>query len=142
MSKKTLKALAKQMSGIDIAMFSTHTTGGQTATRPMSNNGEVEYDGTSYYFSWENSRIVKDIKKDNKVSLAFQTKKGLYVTVQGTAKLTDDKAKMGEHWTPDLEQWFKDGVDTPGVVMIEVNAKRIHYWDTESKEYSEGEIDL
>jgi general stress protein 26 len=141
MSKKSLKTLAAQMSGIDIAMFSTHTTGGHTATRPMSNNGQVEYNGTSFYFSWEKSRVVRDIKRDNKVSLAFQTKKGLYVTVQGTAKLTDDKAKMLEHWTPDLERWFKDGVDTPGLVMIQVKARRIHYWDT-GDDYSEGEIDL
>jgi general stress protein 26 len=141
MSKKSLKALAKQMAGIDVAMLSTHTTGGMTATRPMSNNGEVEYDGTSYYFSWQKSRVVKDIERDNKVSLAFQNKKGLYVTVQGTAKLTDDKERMREHWTPDLDRWFQDGVDTPGVVMIEVNAKRLNYWDT-GDEYSEGEIEL
>jgi general stress protein 26 len=141
MAKKTLKALAKQMAGIDVTMFTTQTTGGQTATRPMSNNGEVEYDGTSYYFTWEKSRIAKDIERDNKVALAFQDKKGLYVSVQGTAKLTDDKAKMQERWRPELEQWFKDGVDTPGIVMIEVNAKRINYWDT-GKDYSDGEIEL
>ena len=34
--------------------------------------------------------------------------------------------------------WFKDGIDTPGLVLIEVAAKRIHYWDG----MDEGEVKL
>ena len=29
----------------------------------------------------------------------------------------------------DLDVWFEDGIDTPGLVMIHVRAERIHYWD-------------
>ena len=141
MSDQKLKTLAKKMSGIDIAMFSTYSTYGRLDIRPMSNNGEVEYDGTSYYFAFEDSSVVKDIKRDEHVGLAFQTKNGLYVAVDGRAKLIQDKAIMAERWTPSLEQWFKDGVDTPGVTMIEVAARRIRYWDTGSPEYDEGTID-
>ncbi len=141
MSDQKLKTLAQKMSGIDVTMFSTYSTYGKLAIRPMSNNGEVEYDGTSYYFAFENSSVVKDIKRDEQVGLAFQSKKGLYVAVDGKAKLTQDKVKMAEHWTPSLEQWFKDGVETPGVTLIEVAAKRIRYWDTGSAEYDEGTIE-
>jgi hypothetical protein len=31
------------------------------ATRQMSNNGEVEYDGDSFYFSWDSAGPVNDI---------------------------------------------------------------------------------
>ena len=31
-------------------MLNTHTDGGQIATRPMSNNRDVEYDGDSWFF--------------------------------------------------------------------------------------------
>ncbi|THF67933.1 pyridoxamine 5'-phosphate oxidase [Deinococcus sp. Arct2-2] len=142
MPSKTLKTLAQQMAGINIAMFNTRTEGGHTAARPMSNNGEVEYDGTSYYFSFDQSRTVADIRRDAQVSLGFQSGKGLYVTVQGQASLTDDKAQMKDHWTPALDPWFKDGVDTPGIVMIQVKAERVHYWDTEGGKQEQGEIKL
>ena len=142
MSKKTLKALAKRMAGIDVAMLSTQTAGGHIATRPMSNNGEVEFDGTAYFFTWKKSRAARDISRDNKVSLGYQSKQGLYVTVQGTAKLEDDRERMAEHWTPDLDRWFEEGVDTPGVVIIEVDAKRVHYWGTEKGSFDDGEIEL
>jgi general stress protein 26 len=55
---KTLGEISKRMAGIDIAILSTHTKGGQIANRPMSNNGDVEYDGTSYYFTYEQARTV------------------------------------------------------------------------------------
>ncbi|GGR07923.1 pyridoxamine 5'-phosphate oxidase family protein [Deinococcus ruber] len=138
MSTRTLSELSKKMQKIDIAMLSTHTDHGNIGGRPMSNNGEVEYDGTSYYFTWDESRTVKDIEKDNKVSLAFQGEKAFLVAVEGKAKLVRDRKAMEKHWTPDLDRWFKDGLDTPGVVMIQVDATRIHYWDGED----DGEVKL
>lgn len=48
--KLTLKAVSEKMSGIDVAILSTHGQGEEIANRPMSNNGDVEYDGTSYFF--------------------------------------------------------------------------------------------
>jgi general stress protein 26 len=40
------------------------------------------------------------------------------------------------HWTSDLDRWFVNGVDTPGIVLIKVKATRITYWDGEE----EGEV--
>ena len=51
MTDMTLSDLAKKMADIDFCMLSTRTAGGEIAARPMSNNGDVEYDGDSYFFS-------------------------------------------------------------------------------------------
>ena len=138
MSDKTLKDLAEKMRDIDIAMLLTHAEGGTIAGRPMSNNGEVDYDGDSYYFTWEQAKMVSDIEADPKVSLAFQGEKTFAVAVEGVAKLVRDKAQFAEHWTPDLDKWFDDGIDTEGVVMIHVHASRVHYWDGEDQ----GEVSM
>lgn len=125
----SLSEIAERMRDIDIAMLATHTEDGQIATRPMSNNADVEYDGDSYYFTWDGSRTVADIRKNPKVSLAFQGDKSFQVAVEGKAELITDKAQLEEHWTEELDEWFEDGADTPGVVMIKVAAQRIKYWD-------------
>ena len=138
MSEKSLSEIARRMRDIDIAMLSTHTDGGAIAGRPMSNNREVDYDGDSYYFTWEKSRMVDDIRGNSKVSLAFQGKKAFSVAVEGQAEVIKDKAEFKDHWTPDLDQWFEDGIDTKGVVMIKISATRLHYWDGEE----EGEVKL
>lgn len=108
----------------------------------MSNNRDVDYDGDSYYFTWESSRMVADIGRDPKVGLAFQSSGGLLgstpfmVAVEGDAEVIRDKAVFEAHWNSDLEAWFKDGIDTAGMVMIKVHAARIHYWDGDE----EGEL--
>jgi len=140
---KTLADIAQDMAGIDIAILSTHTENGEIANRPMSNNGDVAYDGTSYYFSYEQARAISDIERDPKVALGFSSEAGLfsegiYVAVEGTAELIRDKAAFQQHWTSDLDKWFDKGVDTPGIVLIKVKAKRVTYWQGRD----EGEVKL
>lgn len=143
MTRKTLAEVAKEMAGIDIAILSTHTEGGEIANRPMSNNGDVEYDGTSYYFTYEQARAVSDIQRNSKVALGFASEggiftDGIYVAVEGIAELIGDKVAFKQHWTSDLDEWFENGVDTPGIVLIKVKATRATYW----KGREEGEVQI
>lgn len=142
MAHETLQDLSKAMGKIDYAMLTTRTEGGQLATRPMSNNGEVAWTGDSFYFSDGGARTVADIGRDPHVALSFQGRAGLlgarplFVAVEGEAVIIRDKASFAEHWTPDIERWFPQGIDTPGLALIQVRAVRVHYWDGED----EGEV--
>ncbi|MBL0935035.1 MAG: pyridoxamine 5'-phosphate oxidase family protein [Rhizobiaceae bacterium] len=138
MPAKSLSDLSDKMREIDIAMLMTRTDGGAIAGRPMSNNGDVEYDGDSYYFTMSDARMVADIEADPNVSLAFQDDDMFMVAVQGKGEIVRDKAAFEDHWNPDLDDWFEDGVDTEGLVMIKVSAERVHYWDGEEN----GEVKL
>jgi general stress protein 26 len=135
---ETLEDLAERMRDIDIAILSTRAENGAIAGRPMSNNGEVAYDGDSYYFTMGDTRTVADIERDPQVGLGFQGKHWFYVAVEGRARLIRDKAQFEAHWSKDLEIWFKDGIDTPGLVLVHVNAERVHWWD----KGDEGEIKI
>lgn len=144
MVQRTLEQLAEKMKDIDFAMLATHTEGGRIGARPMSNNRDVDYDGDSYYFTTDDTLMVRDIEHEPKVGLSFQGKAGLlnhrplFVAIEGRADLIRDKARFDAHWNGDLDRWFEQGVDTPGLVMIKVHAERVHYWDGED----EGEIRL
>ena len=141
MNHKSIEDISKRMAGIDIAILSTHTENGQISNRPMSNNGDVKYDGTSCYFTFEQARTVADIEADPKVALGFTGQGGIfsdaiYVAVEGIAELIRDKVAFKAHWTSDLDRWFDKGIDTPNIVLIKVKATRITYWDGEN----EGEV--
>jgi general stress protein 26 len=138
MADKTLKDIAAKMANLDIAMLTTHTSRGQLSSRPMSNNGDVEYDGNSYYFTFDGSRTVHDITENAHVSLGFSGPKRLYVSIVGTAQLIRQRAILEKHWLPELNRWFKDGLDTPGIVLVRVQANRIKYWQDED----EGELHI
>ncbi|MCE7795967.1 pyridoxamine 5'-phosphate oxidase family protein [Sphingobium sufflavum] len=142
MTAKSIKDLASKMKDIDFAMLSTRSEGGQIGARPMSNNRDVEYDGDSHYFTTEDTVMVRDIERDPQVGLSFQGRTGLlglrplFVAVEGRAELIRHKSQFERHWTKDLDRWFRQGVDTPGLVLIKVHAERAHYWDGED----EGEV--
>ncbi|QPQ54483.1 pyridoxamine 5'-phosphate oxidase family protein [Allosphingosinicella flava] len=144
MPDKTLADIAEKLRDIDFAILSTRTENGAIAGRPMSNNREVDYDGDSYYFTYDSTRTVEDITRDDQVALNFQDKSGIvgqrpfFVAVEGRAELIRDKAQFAERWSKGLDRWFEQGIDTPGLVMIRVRAQRLHYWDG----MDEGEIAL
>lgn len=144
---KTMSDISEAMRDIDFCTLSTIAANGAIASRPMSNNREVEYEGTSHFFTCADTRMVDDIARDSAVGLTYQGKAGLlgvvgkpgmFIHVEGEARVVRDKARFAEHWTNGLERWFAQGIDTPGLAMIEVAARRIHYWDGED----EGEVRL
>lgn len=144
---KTLADISEAMKDIDFCMLVSRAADGSIGGRPMSNNREVEYEGTSRFFTCDDARMVDDIIRDASVGLTYQGKAGLlgvvgkpglFVHVEGEAKVIKDKARFAEHWTEGLDRWFEQGIDTPGLALIEVAARRIHYWDGEE----EGEVRL
>jgi general stress protein 26 len=141
---KTLAELSEKMRDIDFVMLSTRAPNGAIGSRPMSNNRDVEYDGDSFYFAHDDAQMAADIARDPQVGLSFQGKAGLFgarpffTAVEGRAQLIGDTRQFEPHWTNDLDRWFPQGIDTPGLVMIKVHAERLHYWDGED----EGELKL
>ena len=139
MSTMTREDLAKAMAKIDFAMLTTRADNEELATRPMSNNGEVQWDGDSFYFSYDSARTIADINRDAHVALSFQGsghllgKPPLFIAIEGHASLIRDKDRFKEHWHKELDRWFPDGVDTQGLLLIQVHAGRVHYWDGEEE---------
>lgn len=142
MADMTLDDVVEKMRGIDFTTLFTKSETGALGGRPMSNNGQVEGDASSYFFALDDSRAVTDIARDPTVGLSLQGTSGIvgqrpfFVTVEGRAQLLRDKGAFETHWVSDLERWFPDGVDTPGLVLIKVEAQRLHWWNGED----EGEL--
>jgi general stress protein 26 len=53
----------------------------------------------------------------------------VYIAVDGSAELIRDKAAFAQPWTADLDEWFERGIDTPGLVLLKVQATRIKAWE-------------
>ena len=142
MESMTIQELSKKMRGIDLCMLTTVSGESVPESRPMSNNGEVDYDGTSYFFTEESTQMVQHIRTNNNVSLSFINSKMLggktFIALTGVAQLTTSRAKMEEHWTKDLDVWFEKGIETPGLIMIEVKAAHIKCWENNK----ESEVNL
>jgi len=134
MASNKLNLLSKKMRKLDICMLTTANTRGSLTSRPMSNNGDVKYDGNSYFFTYRKSHIVREIKSNPQVHLGFEGNNHLFISVSGKANLVTSKIVMKKHWIDQLKQWFERGIDTPGIIMIHVKATRIRYWEKNKQE--------
>jgi general stress protein 26 len=135
MAELTLHELSRRMAKLDFAMLAKRSAAGALTARPMSNNGDVEYHGDSYFFACDASRKISDIRADPAMTLSYTGApemlggSPLFVAVEGQAAPVEDKAQFEAHLPQDLDRRFPDGIDTPGTVMIVVRADRIRYWD-------------
>ncbi len=139
---QTLAEISKAMRDIDFCTLSSHTPDGTIGARPMSNNRNVDYSGDSWFFTYDDRQMVKDIDEDSSVGLTYMGsggllgvfgKPGIFIHIEGSAALVRDRSEYAGHWDKRLDRWFPQGTDTPGLVMIEIKARRIHYWDGEDE---------
>lgn len=144
---KTLADISRDMKQIDFCTLSTHAPGGTIGARPMSNNREVDYDGNSWLFTYEDRQMVADIERDGNVGVTYLGSAGLkgvlgapgqYIHVEAKAQVVRERERFAEHWDKSLDRWFPQGIETPGAVMLQVTASRIHHWDGQD----EGEVSL
>ena len=128
MEKASLQTIAEKMKDLDFCMMTTRDEKQVPHSRPMSNNGKVEYDGDSWILTYEDSNKVQQIENDNKVNLIYQTDDMLFIDCYGKASIVKDKESLEEKWVDGLEQWFPEGIDTPGICLIKVSAERVTFW--------------
>ena len=134
---KTLSEISEAMRDIDFCVLSSRAPDGSIGGRPMSNNRNVDYSGTSWFFTYGDRQMIEDIRRDASVGLSYVANPGLkgligapgmFVHIEGEARIVTDRAQFAEHWDKELDRWFPDGPDTPNIVMLEVRAKRLNYW--------------
>lgn len=91
------------------------------------------FDGDVWFFVAKDSHKVHDIETTPEVNVAVDTSKG-WLSISGTASLTQDSAKIDELWNTGAEAWFDQGRDDPQVSLLRVEAHTIESWtSTEPK---------
>ena len=122
------RRIAELIRDIDICMLVTRSDGSFRG-RPMSNNGQVEYDGDSWFFTYRDTPKVDEIAADPRVALAYvATERGTWVSIEGTAEVVEDDERKRDLWGKDLGRWFEGGPEDERIVLLKVTADRIHAW--------------
>ena len=134
-----MKKVAKLMRDLDFCMLTTHAKRGGLHARPMSNNGEVEFDGDVWFFSAADSRKVREIEQTSTVQLSYaDLDNWRFVSMNGKARIVRDPKKKKELWLEELRRWFDEGPESDGIVLIKVTPTVVSYWTKND----EGELRL
>jgi general stress protein 26 len=74
----------------------------------MSSNGDVDDDGTIYFFTRGDSRLANEIELNPSVNVSFtDSKDHVHVSVSGNAETITDKQMLTRHWKAQLKAWFR-----------------------------------
>lgn len=135
----TISKVAEMMRDIDFCMLTTSSGTGRLRSRPMSNNGEVEFDGDVWFFSGAHTRKIADLEAEPRVQLSYAVPDEFkFIAMTGEASIVRDVEKKQELWIEDLERWFPAGPESPDVVLIKVTPTTVAYWVGEE----EGELTI
>lgn len=123
-------AKAKELvEDIDFTMLTTQDGDGNLVSRPMSTR-QMDKNGDIWFFTSEDTKKVEEAKADRDVGLSYCDAKGMrYVSVAGKASIVHDDAKMKELYTPSLDIWFEEGLDTPGIALLRVTPVETEFWE-------------
>lgn len=93
---------------------------------------EADYEGQLWFFSGADSTHNRQIAADPRVQLIFANNSDMeFLTVFGTASVSQDRAQIDRLWNRMAEAWFPKGKDDPNLTLICVQPAFAHYWDTE-----------
>jgi general stress protein 26 len=112
-----------------ICMLTTMTADGKHVSRPMALQ-DVEFDGDLWFFAYSDSDLVEQIALHPQVNVSFSDQKqNNWISLAGEAVRTDNPAKAEELWSAPLKAWFPDGLETPNLTLVKVNADTAEYWE-------------
>ncbi|NIZ90360.1 pyridoxamine 5'-phosphate oxidase family protein [Kineococcus rubinsiae] len=124
--------IADLVSNAKVAMLTTMTPEGRHVSRPMALQ-EAEFDGDLWFFAYEDSAKATQVAADPEVGVSFtDAKNHSWTSITGRARVVHDRTKAEQLYTRVLKAWFPDGLDTPGLVLIKIEADTAEYWEAPS----------
>jgi general stress protein 26 len=131
---KKLDELYELIADMEIAMMTTRRPDGMLVTRPMATQEHGPL-ADLWFVTDVESHKVDDLRADPHVNLGYYNSKTYeWVSVSGTATVTQDRQKIHELYQPDWKAWFHDegngrdgGPDDPRLALVLVQAREVHY---------------
>ena len=122
------QAFWKLLADMPVCMLVTRD-GPSLSSRPMAPNIDPAREEIRF-LTRRSSHKADEIDEIGEVNLAFlATGREDYVSVSGTATLTQDRDLIRAIWTSNDDAWFPEGPDGPDMAAIRVRPSQAEYWD-------------
>jgi general stress protein 26 len=107
-TEKKLDELYELIDGIEIAMMTTRRPDGHLVSRPMATQGR-EAVADLWYVTDITTHKLDELERDPHVNLAFYNGRTReWVSVSGTATISQDRETIRRLYKPDWKAWFKE----------------------------------
>jgi general stress protein 26 len=119
--------VAEIMRETDIAVLTYQSRAGALVSTPMGMQ-DFEDPGTIWFITERSSDKVQALEADPRVNVSCSSKKG-WVSLSGTAHVSDDQAKLEELWDASAGAFMSGGPEDPDNVLLRIDGDTAEYWE-------------
>lgn len=124
-----IERLNAMIDSVEIAMLTSVGDDGSLHSRPMTVQA-VQDDGTLWFFVSAATSAAYESGEMGSVNVSYvDAKRSIFISISGTASISDDREKMAKLWDPQLSAWFPKGLEDPELRLLRVQIERAEYWD-------------
>jgi len=116
---------------IEVAVLTTQSGDGLRA-RPMY-QAQKKFDGTMWFLTSDESAKTCELNENQQVCLAYaEPKKGVFVSMLGTAGFIKDRALIKKFWNSAAAAWIDGNGGSKELTLLEVHIEQAEAWDSKT----------
>ena len=123
--------VAEIMEETRIAVLTYVSIEGALVSTPMGMQ-DFEDPATTWFITERSSDKVRAIEADPRVNVSYSSKAG-WVSLSGTAHVSDDRAKLQELWDASAGAFMSGGPEDPDNVLLRIEGDTAEYWENPGK---------
>jgi general stress protein 26 len=125
-----LEHLSELIRNIGVAMLTTVDRTGHLHSRPMMTLRNTA-DNALWFFTQASSHMVDDVNGHHPVNLSYvDSTRGRYISVNGRARVVNDRAKKTALWERRLGAWLPKGCEDASVILLRIEVHEAEVWDS------------
>jgi len=125
--------LKEMVDKIDIGMMCTFPKDSDYPHAVPMSRQEADEEGNIWFLFSSESETHRNLSTNNKVSLLYaHTGDYNFLSINGTAEISRDPARVDKYWNKMIEAWFEKGKEDPRIRILKVTPDEAHYWDNKS----------
>ncbi|HEU4539214.1 MAG TPA: pyridoxamine 5'-phosphate oxidase family protein [Polyangiaceae bacterium] len=120
------KHLFDLLSSFRIGMVVVRSPEGIMSARPMAVS---EREGLDFWFMTSRQTGLVEALRGHSEALVTMQDSARYITLNGHARLENDRARIHRNFSESDKVWFPRGADDPDIVLAHFRPEHAEYWD-------------
>lgn len=132
-SKEAIEKLKEMVDKIDVGMLCSNIQGSPHVHAVPMSRQEVDDEGNIWLLFSSESETYDNLQTSKDVSLLYSDISSYsFLSINGVAEISQDKARIEKYWNKMIEAWFEKGKEDPRIRIMKVAPIEAHYWDNKS----------
>ncbi|SFS51369.1 pyridoxamine 5'-phosphate oxidase family protein [Sphingobacterium wenxiniae] len=132
-NQEAIEKVKEMVDKIDISMMCSFTSESDYPHAVPMSRQEVDDGGNIWFLFSSESETYRNLQKNNKVSLLYAHVGDYnFLSVNGTAVISQDQERIDKYWNKMIEAWFEKGKKDSRIRVLKVTPTDAYYWDNKS----------